>query len=168
MNGTFYFHSDFYVYYLPSDNVNGEEETKEKSELSTQINPSRDLTGEWEGNARWQNNVINPACAYEGIIIFNLITNENKLIGNWQTIINKANPLLKDVPCSQPGVYPLTDLIGTISSSEVKFSSGNVNFKGTFTSDLFKGTFESCPNQICSDGSRAVGFIGEFTAIRKR
>jgi len=30
-----------------------------------------------------------------------------------------------------------------------------------------QGTFESCSNQICSDGTRAVGAIGEFKVMRQ-
>lgn len=152
----------YYMYYLPS------KDNQEKEDLSSQLNPARDLSGIWEGNAKWQNNVVNPACSYEGTIRFDLRLNGNQITGNWQTTITKSNQLLKTVPCSLPGENLPADLIGGVSSSKAKFSSGAIDFKGMLTSDLFKGTFESCPDQICSDGSRAVGFIGEYTTIRKR
>ena len=152
----------YYVYYIPS------RDSGDKQELYSQLSPARDLTGIWEGSAQWQNNVKNPACSYEGIIRFDLEVDEGQLTGNWQTTITKSNQLLETVPCSLPGENPPAQLSGGISSSEVKFSSGTIDFEAMFTLDLFKGTFESCPDQICSDGSRAVGFKGKFTTIRKR
>lgn len=140
----------------------------ENKVLDAVISPARGLTGIWEGTAMWRNNVGNPACSYKGTITFNFAQKNNDLEGRWYTTITEANQLLKSVPCSAAGRNPEATLKGTISSSTAKFSSGPIDFSVTLTTDLMEGTFESCPDQICSDGTRAVGAIGKFSAIRKK
>ncbi len=139
----------------------------ENKALDKVISPARDLTGVWEGTATWKNNVRNPACSYEATINFNFAQKNNQLDGTWYTTITKVNQLLQSVPCGSTGRNPEATLQGTVSSSTAKFSSGPIDFSATFTTDLMEGTFESCPDQICSDGTRAVGAIGKFSAIRK-
>ncbi len=142
-------------------------EAKEKKGLSTAITPARDLTGTWQGRATWHDNVANPACSYEGMFSLALTQNNNQLEGTFQTTITKADNLLQSVPCSQLGAYPESALAGTASSATAQFSVGTIDFSATFTTDLMEGTFESCPDQICSDGSRAVGSTGEFSLTRQ-
>ena len=136
--------------------------TEPGKELTTTISPARDLTGIWEGPAQWRNNVGNPACSYEGRLRLNFQQNGNNLAGTMQATITKNNQLIADVPCSQPGTFPPAAGVGTVSSSSFKF----IEYSGTFTSDLMQGTFESCPNQVCNDGSGAVGAIGSFSLMR--
>ncbi|MBI2650669.1 hypothetical protein HYX04_05165 [Candidatus Woesearchaeota archaeon] len=143
------------------------QQVSENKVLDTAISPARDLTGVWEGTATWKNNVLNPACSYEGAINFNFAQKNNELEGTWHTTITKINHILKDIPCGSEGRNPEAILKGTISSSTAKFSSGPIDFSATFTTDLMEGAFESCPDQICSDGTRAVGAIGKFSATRK-
>lgn len=143
------------------------QQVSENKALDSAISPARDLTGVWEGKATWRNNVLNPACSYEGIISFNFAQSNNRLQGSWYTTITKVNQILQSVPCGSAGRNPEAVLEGTISSSTAKFYSGPIDFSATFTTDLMEGTFESCRDQICSDGTRAVGAIGKFSAIRK-
>lgn len=143
------------------------QQVSENKALDSAISPARDLTGVWEGKATWRNNVLNPACSYEGIISFNFAQSNNRLQGSWYTTIIKVNQILQSVPCGSTGRNPEATLQGTVSSSTAKFSSGPIDFSFTLTTDLIEGVFESCPDQICSDGTRAVGAVGKFSAIRK-
>lgn len=147
----------------------------ENKDITTVITPARDLTGEWEGlsgSATWRDNVVNWACSYEGYFHLSLKQNGNNLAGTFTSTITKVIPNTWNtgkVPCSPKGTQPSAPLTGTVSSSSFKFIVANViDFAGTFTSDLMQGTFESCSNQICADGTGATGSIGEFTATRQR
>lgn len=143
------------------------DEQKTKEKLTTTLSPARDLTGEWEGGAVWTNNVINPACSYEGTFYLSINQDGNNIDGTFISTIIKTNQLIEDVPCSLPGTRSSFPLEGTLSSSTFEFTVTNIIFLGTFTSDLMKGTLESCPDQICLDGTRAVGFKGDFNLLRK-
>ena len=155
------------VFYVGYNYMGSPSSSSSGDKLSTALTPARDLTGVWEGSTKWQNNVGNPACSYEGTIRFNLKQSGNQLTGTWQTTITKANQLLKSVPCSGVGENPLAELSGTVSGALSDFSSSVIDFSASFTGQLFKGTFESCPDQACSDGSHAVGAVGDFTTMRK-
>lgn len=155
-----------------SDSANSQ--TGEK-ELTTTITPARDLTGEWEGlpgSAKWHDNVANWACSYEGYIHLSLRQNGNALAGTFQATITKVIPNSWNtgkVPCSSLGAQSPAPLTGTVSSSSFKFKMYTiVDSTGSFTTDTLQGTFESCPNQICADGSRATGSIGEFKLSMQR
>ena len=146
-------------------------ETNKK--INTVINPARDLTGEWEGlsgSAKWRNNVANWACSYEGFFHLTLNQNENALTGTFTSTITKVIPAEWNngkVPCSLPGKQLSSPLTGIVSSAGFKFTVVNIDFVGTYTTDTVKGTFESCPDQICSDGTRGTGSIGEFKLARQ-
>ncbi len=147
--------------------VSGCTQQSGQEDLTTTISPARDLTGTWQTSAEWQNNVANPACSYEGDIVFNFQQTNNQLAGNWQATITNINQLIAAVPCGALGPQQLMALQGTVSSSSFQFTSGTIEFNSTYTTDLIKGTFESCSDQICNDGSRAVGAIGSFTGSRQ-
>ena len=146
-------------------------ETQKK--LTTAITPARDMTGEWEGlpgSAKWRDNVLNWACSYEGYIHLSLNQNGNNLVGTFQATITKVIPNTWNtgkVPCSQTGKQTKSSLTGTVSSSSFNFNVASIAFTGTFTTDVMQGTFESCPNQICSDGTHATGTNGDFKATRQ-
>jgi hypothetical protein len=131
------------------------------------LTPARDLTGNWQGMARWRDNVGNPACTYDGTITFNLQQDGNALAGLWQVEITQVRQLLPGVPCAPGGIQPPAALAGTVSSSTFRFSSGEpeIVFTGGYTSDLLNGEFESCPGQ-CPGGT--VGSIGTFSATREQ
>lgn len=137
-----------------------------QEELTTQLSPARDLAGRWQGTARWTNNVANPGCAYEGVLLIVFRQEGNRLAGEYTTTITKSTQLLKSVPCSPEGTQGTYPLTGLVSSSAVQFDVTNIHYTGTFTSDLLQGTLESCLNQECNDGTRAVGFKGNFSLRR--
>ena len=149
--------------------------TPQQTQISTVISPARDLTGEWEGlpgSAKWHDNVLNWACSYEGYLHLSLKQNGNALIGTFRATITKVIPNTWNtgkVPCSKPGAQPSAQLTGTVSSSEYKFTVANlIDFTGIYTSNTIDGSFESCPNQRCLDGTSATGTIGDFKAARQR
>ena len=150
------------------------ETPSEERELTTAITPARDLTGDWEGlsgSAKWRNNVGNPACSYEGFFGFSFEQDGNTLTGTFTSIITNIIPAewnQGEVPCGATGAQPSFPLTGTVSSSRAEFTVADIiKFSSSFTTDLMQGTFESCSNQICSDGTRAVGAIGEFKVMRQ-
>ncbi len=134
-------------------------------ELTTTISPARDLTGRWEGNIKWRDNVGNPACSYKGTIVLNFQQTGNNLAGTWQATITDFTQYLS-VPCNPTGPTPVNNLQGTVSSSTFEFTTGlpEITFDGSFTSDLMRANFESCPGQ-CPGGT--VGVIGDFSATRR-
>ena len=138
-----------------------------KKDLTSSITPARDLSGVWEGSGTWHDNVANPACSYEGVIRFNFVQTGNQLAGTFQTTITKADQLLQSVPCSTTGQNQPVQLAGAVSSTRAQFTAWVIDFDATFTTDLMDGTFESCPGQVCSDGSRATGSVGRFSVLRK-
>lgn len=144
-----------------------------KKSPTTVITPARDLTGEWEGlsgSAKWRNNVVNWACSYEGFFHLTLNHNGNALTGTFTSTITKVIPAEWNngkVPCSLPGKQPSSSLTGTVSSAGFKFTVINIDFVGTYTTKFIQGTFESCPDQICSDETRGTGSIGEFKLARQ-
>ncbi|MEK6825942.1 MAG: hypothetical protein AABY00_04100 [Nanoarchaeota archaeon] len=142
-------------------------EKAQEKKLDTTLSPARDLTGVWQGPARWTNNVNNPACRYEGTFTVKFNQQGNALAGDYTSDITKSEQLLSSVPCSPRGRQGTVPLSGTISASSFKFTVATIDFSGTFTSDLMQGTLVSCPNQECADGTRAVGFTGDFSLTRK-
>ncbi len=168
----YYFSSDASPFFSSQESKSNEETPEatakvREEKLTTTISPARDLTGTWQGPAQWTNNVNNPACQYEGTLTIRFRQKGNVLVGDYSARITKTEQLISSVPCSpegEQGTFPLT---GKVSSSEFEFAVATILFSGTFTSDLMKGKLESCPNQECNDGSRAVGFKGEFSLMRK-
>ena len=146
-----------------------------QTQTPTVISPARDLTGEWEGlpgSVKWHDNVINWACSYEGYLHLSLKQDGNALGGTFTATITKVMPNTWNtgkVPCSTPGRQPSALLKGTVSSSEYKFTVADViDFKGMYTSDTIRGSFESCLDQKCRDGTSATGTTGDFKALRQR
>lgn len=86
------------------------------------------------------------------------ITPARDLTGEWESLSSSATwrDNVVNWACSYEGYFYLS----------LK-QNGN-NLAGTFTSDLMQGTFESCPDQICADGTGATGSIGEFKVTRQR
>lgn len=152
--------------------------------LGAVLPPARDLTGKWRdipGSATWRDNVVNWACSYEGYLELSLNQREGELTGTFAFTITRVTPNTwntNKVPCATPGTYPPSLLKGVVSTSRFQFSGSNIDFNGGFeaqtgqpgglTSDLLQGAFQSCPDQMCSDGTRVTGSIGKFQLLRVR
>ncbi|MFC1698116.1 hypothetical protein ACFL1H_07275 [Nanoarchaeota archaeon] len=136
--------------------------------LESSLRAAYDVTGTWSGSASWTDNVANPNCRYMGYVELSLTHYDDGTVDGYGTFyISSSQKLLQtSSPCVGSGSQYLS-VWGTVSSTQIGLESNvNVDFFGSYTSNLMSFEFQSCPNQYCKDGSIGPGIKGTTKLTR--
>lgn len=105
-----------------------------------------DLTGKWFGGVNSVDFTTSPYCERWGPAVLDLIQTGDSVTGNMTVTFSNARRLRADVnlPC-QPFPERTDQIRGAVSGTSVTFRLSStavpVEYQGTFTSDLMRGTF---------------------------
>jgi len=133
--------------------------TSKDKKLTTTITPARDLTGTWEGIARWSD-TYSPECRYEMEYKLTLTQKENTLDGTFgpSEAATTSGKVIEgsEETCLTPFQAAIIDpfIHGTVSGAEFTIDAQSATLTGTFTTDLIQG-------KIGGD------YTGDFSFTRK-
>ena len=140
----------------------GAKTTTPKAKLKTPEKPQttvRDLTGNWEGTAKWTGNYdFYPepvSCSYTGTFSLSLQQNQNVVTGNVVATNVKASGSKECNGDVTPSGAVSANVFGSGFSGTI---SGLLTVDGQFTTDLIRGKFSGVYGTI--------NMQGDFTASR--
>ena len=124
------------------------------------------LSGKWFGPIEFKDNIKDPNCKYEGIM--HLVLDEVPEDIQGVFFINITDIKIKEGACLPLGPSPPQILKGNADAGKIKLVTENkwIEFEGNYDMKKIVLHFESCHDQICADGSKGVGSIGDVELER--
>lgn len=119
--------------------------------MTTTITPARDLSGHYSGSFSMKD-TTSDGCSFSGTWQATFSQDGNDLTGTF-VLVSASSP---DYPTNDfCTLIPNDDFPfqGTVSSSSFSISGSDFSSKGSFTTDLIRGTFNECSDESCAAGS---------------
>lgn len=119
--------------------------------MTTVITPAGDLSGTWSGSFS-MTDYTSDGCSFSGTWQATATQDGNDLSGTF-ILVSASSPQYPDNDYCTLIPNDSFEFQGTVSSSSFNISGSDFSAKGSFTTDLIRGTFDECSDGSCAKGS---------------